>query len=170
MKKEIPSMTIDCGNASINAMIEKSYYPTILQHAYGYVICLNEKIIGAYMLKFVKIDLAGCPEEISDYISDMCADCFSIHIKYIAVDKKYQGMGVGKHVLKYIVMCVRKLCQNWPVRLITLEALKEKYNWYVSLGFLPFDEKDLQDDNTTIKMYLDCLIDIDVVNTYSEIY
>ena len=169
MKKEIPPMTIDCGNASINTLIAKSYYPTILQHAYGYTICFDGKIIGAYMLKFVKIDLTDCPEEISDYVSDMCADCFSLHIKYIAVDKKYQRRGIGKYVLQYIVMGVRELCKNWPIRLITLDALKDKYSWYNSLGFLPFNEKDLDDENTTIKMYLDCLIDSEVVNTYCGI-
>lgn len=169
MEKEIPTESIDCGNASINALIEKSYYPTILQHAYSYIVCYDEKIIGAYMLKFVKIELEDCPEEIADYVSDMCSDCFSLHIKYIAVDEKYQRKGIGKYLLKYIVKGVRELCENWPIRLITLDALKEKYDWYCSLGFLPFNKEDLEDDNTTIHMYLDCLIHVEKVNTYCNI-
>ena len=169
MKKEVPAGTIDCGNDSINALIEKSYYPTILQHAYGYLICIEHKIIGAYMIKFVKIKLEDCPEEVSEYVSDLCEDCFSIHIKFIAIDTKYQKRGCGTHVLMNIVRQVRELCDKWPIRLITLDALKDKYEWYCSLGFVAFNEEDYNDENSTIKMYLDCLIDPEVVNTYCDL-
>lgn len=169
MEKEMPTGTIDCGNTSINSMIDKSYYPTILQHAYGFYIYFDEKIVGAYMLKFAKINLEECPEDISDYISDMCRDCFSLHIKYIAVDEKYQRRGIGQTVLKYIVKSVKELCGVWPIRLITLDALKSKYDWYSALGFVAFNEKDLYDNNTTVRMYLDCLMDVEVVNNYCSL-
>lgn len=105
MKKEVPAGTIDCGNDSINALIEKSYYPTILQHAYGYLICIEHKIIGAYMIKFVKIKLEDCPEEVSEYVSDLCEDCFSIHIKFIAIDTNYQKKG-AEHM--FTMMKIRR--------------------------------------------------------------
>lgn len=158
----------DCGNMSINTLVEKSYYPTILQHAYGYDVCYNGKVIGVYMLKFVKILLDTCPDEISEFQSDLCKDCFSVHITYIAVGKEYQKKGLGTIILKYIIKSVMDLCEKWPIRLITLDALKEKYDWYKSLGFCPLNERDMDNDEATIKMYMDCLLDAELVNTYYE--
>ncbi len=168
ISKANSEVTLDCGNASINSLITESYYTTILQHAYCYIVSYNNEVVGAYMLKFTKIELDICPEDIADYRSEICTDCFSVHIKYIAVDKRYQRNGLGKLILKYIIKSVMQLCEKWPVRLITLDALKEKYEWYLALGFLPFNEKDIDNDSATISMYMDCLINIDEVNTYCE--
>lgn len=170
MKENNLVNAFDCGNASINMLMNESYYPTILQHAYSYLVYKDYKIIGAYMLKFMKIVLSDCPEEISDFQSNICEDCFSIHIKYIAIKKEQQGKGIGSVILKYIVKSVRILCEKWPIRLLTLEALKERYEWYCELGFLPFNEEDLLNDEPTIKMYLDCLLNVDLVNDYIDDY
>lgn len=161
-------VTLDCGNASINSLITESYYTTILQHAYCYIVSYKDRVVGTYMLKFTKIELNICPEDIADYRSEICTDCFSVHIKYIAVDKSYQGKGIGTFIMQYIIKSVMQLCEKWPVRLITLDALKEKYKWYLELGFLPFNEKDIDDDSATISMYMDCLLNQDEVNTYCE--
>ncbi|MDO4343711.1 MAG: GNAT family N-acetyltransferase [Eubacteriales bacterium] len=158
--------SFDCGNNSINALIVESYYATILQHAYGYTAIVNGQVVGIYMLKFMKIVLEQGPECLSDYKSDICNDCFSVHIKYIAVQVGEQGKGLGRLILKYIITEVMKLCQNWPVRLITLDALKEKYEWYRSIGFVAFNEEDQKDNDSTIKMYLDCLLDKELVDSY----
>lgn len=166
MQADVGIETFDCGNASINSLIYKSCYPTVLQHAYAYVAQFEETIVGVYMLKFMKIDLSSCPEDISDYQSDICSDCFSIHIKYIAVSKDLQGQRLGSSLLALIIRYVRKLCEKWPVRLITLDALKDKVDWYKLFGFVPFNENDMEDNEPTIKMYLDCLLDPDLLNRY----
>lgn len=168
LQSEISGGVFDCGNPSINSLILDSYYATVLQHAYGYKVSCEGIVIGYYMLKFLKIKLDNCPESISDYRSSFCNDCFSVHIKYIAVDTKFQKQGLGSGMMKYIIKLVFGLCEHWPIRLITLDALKEKYEWYKSLGFLAFDEDDLTSDEATIHMYLDCLLNPRLVNNYSE--
>lgn len=165
---EIPVGSFDCGNPSINASISESYYPTLLQHAYAFMVSCNNIILGYYMIKFLNIKLTTCPEEIADYCSSLCDDCFSLHIKYVAVNSIYQRNGIGHNILNYIIKSTFELSRLWPVRLITLDALKEKYSWYQELGFIAFNEADLEDDSPTLFMYMDCLLNPDSVNSYSE--
>ncbi|MEG0227690.1 MAG: GNAT family N-acetyltransferase [Lachnospiraceae bacterium] len=164
LQSEVPRGVFDCRNASINALISESYYPTVLQHAYAFNISCEGVTIGYYMLKFLSIKLDVCPEEIADYASSMCSDCFSVHIKYIAIDFCYQKKGIGRNIMQYIIESVFALCKLWPIRLVTIEALKEKYAWYQNIGFVAFDEENLDDDSATIKMYIDCLLEQEVVN------
>lgn len=167
LKDEYITKAFDCGNASINSLIHESYFPTILQHASCYVACYKKKAVGFYMLKFRKILLEECPEDIADF-RGMFGDCFSVHIEYIAVQKEFQNMGIGKKLLLKINRDVRELCKIWPVRLITLDALKEKYEWYQEIGFRPFNESDMENEDVTIRMFLDCLLDVETVNNYCE--
>ena len=162
------SKSFDCGNSSINSLVHESYYPTILQHAYAFEVRNDTHIIGYFMYHFSTIELEICPEEISDYMTENFKKCSALHIEYIAVDKNYHGYGVGKSIINHIIVCGRKLCETYPIRLITLDALKEKYEWYQSLGFLAFDENDLNDSSPTIRMYIDCLLDKELVHNYIE--
>ncbi len=168
ISSEVLPENFNCGNSSINALVSESYYPTILQHAYAYQISSENVVLGYYMLKFLKIKLEECPEEISEHYSDFCQDCFSVHVSYIAVDSRYQKKGIGTIIIKHIVSSVMELCESWPVRLITLDALKERYEWYCDLGFCAFNEEDRDNTEPTIKMYWDCLLDPEAVYNYEN--
>lgn len=160
--------SIDCGNNSINKMMRDSYYPTILQHAYCYVVSLEGKPVGAYMIDFMKIRLEECAEDVAAYESNYFSECVSVHLKYIAVDKAYQKRGIGTQALLYFIRQVNIICEEWPIRLITLEALKEKYGWYCNIGFKAFNIMDIDNDGETIKMYMDCIKCPDLVETFCE--
>ena len=162
------SKSFDCGNSSINSLVYESYYPTILQHAYAFEVRIDERIMGYFMCRFSTIEIETCPEEIADYMSDNFKSCASLHIEYIAIDKLYQGYGIGRSVMNHIIQWSKRLCKMYPVRLITLDALKEKYGWYQDLGFLAFDENDIDDSSPTIRMYIDCLLEKELVYNYIE--
>lgn len=146
-----------CGNASIERTITESYYLTLLKHAYAYKIIGNGMILGYYMLLFRKILLEDCPESIGDYYTEKLDYCTSIHIDYLAINEKYQHRGIGTNVLKMIILFVMKFGKKLPIRLITIDALKEYYDWYRGIGFIAFNEKDLKDSKPTISMYMDCI-------------
>ncbi len=58
----------------------------------------------------------------------------------------------------YIIAEVKRLIENnWPVRLIVLSALKERYEWYLKNGFQAIREEDLQNQEETIEMFMDML-------------
>lgn len=162
------SKSFDCGNSSINSLVYESYYPTILQHAYAFEVRVDERITGYFMCRFSTIEIEACPDEISNYMSENFKKCASVHVEYIAIDKFYQGYGIGKSVIYHIIQWSRNLCRVYPIRLITLDALKEKYEWYQNLGFLAFDENDMADSSPTIRMYIDCLLEKELVYNYIE--
>lgn len=163
---DVPKQVFDCGNPSINRQIQESYFPTLLQYAYAYQVSISNQVVGYFMIKFRTINLEKAPSEISEYSSSLVNDCSALHISYIAVDKKYQNHKIGTYILKTIVIQVLKMCQRLPITIITLDALKDKYEWYRERGFVAFDEKDLSTAEVTIPMYVSCILNKDIVNNY----
>ena len=166
LQADTEDVLFDCGNAGINAMVRRSYYPTLLQHLYAFEILADGKTVGYYMLGFKKFKLTDCPGEIGEYISDMSEYCYSLHIRYIAVATAYQHYGIGTVALKMIIGSVKDMCSIWPVRFITLDALKERVDWYKRIGFVMFNDKDITNREKDVRMYLDCLLDRTALNQY----
>lgn len=168
LQDDLENSAFDCGIDGVNDMVRRSYYPTLLQHLYAFEILADDQPVGYYMVGFQRLQLTDCPDDIGDYISDTSDYCYTLHIRYIAIAKKYQKLGIGTIVLKLLISSVFSLCVSWPIRLITLDALKEKVNWYKSLGFIAFNEKDICKENAKIRMYMDCLIDRNKLDQYHE--
>ena len=160
------NQAFDCGIAGINDMIKRSYFPTILQHLYCFEVKVDGEIIGYYMYGFRKLKMEECPGETGEYFSDLSDVCYTLHLKYIAVASQYQHHGVGTKVLYLLIKQIFEMCKIWPVRLITLNALKERVDWYRSIGFKMFNELDMQNNDKDVQMYMDCLLDPDKVSEY----
>jgi len=170
LTSNVPPHSFTCGNSSIDEKISNSYELTLLQHAYAYQVIISNTIVGYYMLKLRRIDLENClidNEEISDYYVTPCTECFSMHLEYIAVATVYQHRGIGKTLMGIIIKYLQNLSQSVPIRLLTLSALREKYDWYRQIGFLPFSQSELDSTSPTIEMYMDLLID---KNRFDEYY
>jgi len=166
LDRDVLAQEFDCGNSSINRQVTESYFPTLLQYAYAYKVSMFGTVVGYYMIKLRTIKIEDAPADISEYVCGFIEDCSSIHIKYIAVDKRYQHEKIGTTVLKVIITQVLNLCNILPITLITLNALKEKYEWYKDKGFIAFDEAELNDSQPVIRMYMGCIIDKKAVKDY----
>lgn len=166
---DVPENAFDCGNASINLQIQQSYFPTLLQHAYAFQVSLSDQIVGYYMIKFKTINLENAPEEVGEYSSSLINDCSALHISYIAVDERYQKKEIGTNILKVIVLQALNLCKKFPITIITLNALKDKYQWYRNNGFVAFDESDLEKEQVTIPMYMSCILDKNAIENYCSV-
>jgi GNAT superfamily N-acetyltransferase len=165
---DLSDSSFNCGVAGINRMIRESYYPTLLQHMYAYEIIVNDIIVGYYMIEFRRIYLAesGLEEKIGEYISDLADACYALNLRYIAVGSEYQHRGIGSLMLKLIIKQTNELCKNWPIRLITLDALPEKVEWYKSNGFLPFRKNCAKNAKGEVPMFFDCLLDEKLLEEY----
>lgn len=169
LRQDVQIGNFDCENPSINGQIEESYFPTLLQYAYAYRVSVDGRVVAYYMIKFKTIHMDIAPDELAEYTSSVVNDCSAIHIKYIAVDKVCKKQGIGTYILKTIVAQALRLCQQFPISLVTLDALTDKYEWYKKRGFKAFSEDELQKNEPTIQMYINCILNKEAVNNYSVI-
>ena len=157
-----------CGNSTIDRMVKNSHYPTALQHAYAYEVSYRGLVLGYYMLKFLQhsIEDDAWPTSISEYSSDTIKDFSTVYIQYIAVDKNMQGQQIGTQILRFIIKEINKLSKLWPVRMVSLNALPDKVEWYQKNGFALYEGvsplTELGGDNRY--MYLDLIDDVEILS------
>lgn len=166
LKQEVNEGEFDCGNSSINSQIVQSYFPTLLQHCSTFECKIGKTTVGYFMFYFVTINFDNCPEVIAQYYTTLITQICSLHIGYIAVTTEFQKKKIGTYILKYIIYKVMQYCKEMPISVITVDALKERFEWYRQNGFQAFDETKMQDCNPTILMYRSCIVDSNLVNNY----
>lgn len=168
LEAEIAEGMFDCGVESINDYVIRSYLATILQHGYAYQIFYEETVIGYYMITFSHIRIEDCPESISEYTSGLSEYLYSIEIKYLAIDKRFQKRKIGTYVLSSVVKSIKDCAQVFPIRLITIDARVDLVEWYKRMGFVPFPQNEADQNGYTLKMYIDCLFRQKMLEEYIE--
>lgn len=126
MDKEVDGF--ECNNSSIEEQVRDSYFITLLKQAYGHQIIIDGQIVGYYM---------------------------AMHIRYLAIDKRVQHRGIGTIVLRGILAEIIELSKKYPIRIITIDALTEYYDWYKNIGFK--DIHGCESDGIVHQMYIDCM-------------
>lgn len=166
---KVEDATFDCGIESINNYIRESYYPHIIQNAYTYSIMYKDIILGYYQIMFREIKLEDFPEEISDYSTEINNSKLSaVHIRFIAIDEKYQKNGIGTAVLHTIIEKVRQLSIFWPIRVITIDAELDLIGWYSEIGFNKMIHNTAGQAGTTEAMYFDCMNHMNQLKEYLD--
>lgn len=167
--RNVEDIHFECGKESINEYVKNSYFPTILQHAYAYSIMKGDIILGYYQILFREIELTDFPDDISEY-EDSIKDgkISSVHIRFIAIDKKYQRNDLGTATLKTIIKDVSELAKHWPIRVITLDATLELHDWYEDMGFVDMKNNTPGQEGVSTAMYFDCHCFPSELNEYIE--
>ena len=154
MDKEVTGFK--CANPSIELEIKDSYFITLLKQAYGHKIMIDDIVIGYYMLYFKGIKLAEINEIMGEEFESNMSDYYmAMHIRYLAIDERLQHQGIGTRVLKGIIAEILRLSKVYPIRIITIDALSEYYEWYKSIGFKDIPGRNL--DGITYPMFMDCM-------------
>lgn len=157
---EVGNTTFDCGFPAINEEIEQSFYPTLIKDAYAFEIYTRGILIGYFMLHFRRISLDELPEEVSDYQPEMSGEpvmVTAVHVKYLAIDRKYQGHHLGDAAVRTIIDYIVRSSVKWPIRVITIDARKGLEKWYERLGFKYMIKNRPEQEDITFPMYYDCL-------------
>lgn len=167
--RDVENIQFECGVGSINEYVRNSYFPTILQHAYTYSIMKDNKILGYYQVLFREIELTDFPDDIAEFES-LIKDgkISSLHIRFIAIDELYQNHRIGTSTLKIIIKNVEELAKQWPIRVITIDARIDLYEWYKRMGFSDMKNNTPGQDGVTIAMYFDCMKYERELNDYIE--
>ncbi len=83
-------MGFSCGEPSIDELIKKAYYETLLEKGYTYVAILNNRVIAVYQIAFITLSAEEISEDTNDHNwsgnSELRYGCLLIH--YLAVVKK----------------------------------------------------------------------------------
>ena len=157
--QDVEDHHFDCGVQSINEYVKFSYWPFIIQHAYAYSITYGDKVLGYYQLLFRDIELEKLPPDIADYdFDEHYRKVTAVHIRYIAIDKAYQGHKIGTNVMKAIINDCRELAKDWPIRVITLDANVDLVDWYSGFDFQVMPYNTPGQDGITTAMCLDCMM------------
>lgn len=146
----------DCGNASINQLVSRSIYPTLLKQTRTYKISMKGHRIGFYSVSILAISLEGSDAPIAESFEGTPTFA-AVKLDYVAVDKRVQNHGIGTNVLAYVVDEARELCKVWPVRILVLDALRDKLTWYTERGFRAINSSDLVRTTPTVRLYIDLI-------------
>lgn len=158
----------NCGNSSIEQQIKYAYYSSLLQAGYAYEVVLNNKIVGYYMITLTTLHSSNLPPDLQQYYAIDNQRFPAVEIVYLAIRKDFQNRRIGTNVLKTIIKIIRNWCNQIPIRFIVLDALKEKMPWYEQHGFFAIEKPET--DKPTVKMFLDCIIDREKLESYIESY
>lgn len=159
IQRESESCNFSCGNPSIETLIKKSYYSTLLQEGYACEILCNDTAIGYFMYNIYQFkNHDNLPRPIDGVYSDLEINCSAFEIKYLAIQNEYQHSGIGTHVLKMIIQLLRKKISEYlPVRFIIIEALTEKVDWYKKFHFIELTgNESRKNEISTKRMFIDC--------------
>lgn len=148
----------DCGKVGINDMVRDAYQSTLLQFAYAYEVLYDTTIVGYYMITFKKIDLANMPDEFTEYSSNL-ENCFSLHLRFITINKPFQQKGLGKLVMGIFLSEANELIKRVPIRIVTLDATPDNVKWYTQYGFKEFDYDPPTKNGYIVQMYKDLWTD-----------
>ena len=160
----------DCGVKSINEYVSEAYYALLAQIAYTYSVVYRDKVVGFYMIMFGQVNLGNFPEDVSEHVPFVIKDgkISAVHIKFIAVDRKYQRNKIGTAIMEIAIQQIRKLSDSWPVRVITIDARCDLQHWYSSLGFKVMQNNNPSQEGVTQAMYFDCMRDQSKLLEYEE--
>lgn len=154
MLKEDPNLQgFSCGVNSIDIQVQNIYYAMCLCQGIAYQIQVNNIICG-YMFLTPSIIRVKEP----DYESELMHNTYPvIYVKFIAVNRKYQGHGIGKEAMDLLMRRVREWHQIIPFRYLVIDALIERVAFYNRLGFSAIDLSERDQYKTTEWMKIDLI-------------
>lgn len=142
-----------CTNSSMDRfLLNDAYFSTITKEAATSLVFYNDEIVGYFTLqrhetrRFEEIDQSSF-----------------LYIERLAVRTDYQGNGIGEYVLNEILKIARMINE----RIVFLDALIEKVEWYEERHFLKAIEEEAEKSNKDglVLMFAD-LLDIKLEKQY----
>lgn len=161
--------SFDCGVESINAFVKDSYYPSIAQHAYAYNVIGGGKSLGYIQFLFRDVELDCFPDDIAEVDTGVKENVLTaLHIRFLAIDKKYQKKKIGTAVLRTAISKIEQLAENWPISMITIDARADLVQWYEKEGFKCMKKNTPGQNGYMVAMYYSCIRHPELLQAYFE--
>lgn len=142
----------ECTNSSLNTYLyNDAYYEDLMSFAKTKLVKVavssnEERTVGFFTLQLKKVAIQEDGE--NEEYACIC-------LKFIAVDKLYEGQGIGTKILKYIISESKKFSDFVGCRCLFIDALTEDVDWYRDRGFQFIDEDNNDTLSPTIEMFVD---------------
>lgn len=146
----------NCGNSSVNNLLRKAPYRHALHQARTVQVCLGGQLLGVFTLSISNISMENTDTHMADHYEDD-PTFGAVKLDYIAVDHRIQNRGIGTRILAYVVTLAQMMYRDLPVRVLILDALRDKVPWYTRCGFEVMDKRELQANAPTVRMFLDLM-------------
>jgi GNAT superfamily N-acetyltransferase len=128
-----PPSRFDCGRPEQNEFLHRHAWPDQLQLASTTYLVYLDGLVAAYAAVCVEsIHLAR--EERDPKIR--FAQVGSVKLAQLGVRLSFQGRGIGKRVVDFVVQLARRSSSQIASRYVSVDAKPDLVDWYDQLGFV----------------------------------
>lgn len=134
----------DCGQENLNDYLRK-YALQNQRNGSGrtYVVVEEERVIGFYTLASSAITAEEAPSRLKKGLPRHPIP--AVILGRFAVDKHYQGKGLGQALLRDALLRVARVSEDIGIRALIIDAKDEAArNFYLKLNFTPFSPDSLR--------------------------
>ena len=131
----------DCNNEMINKFVQKNLKKRVKKHfSQAYVLLDNERFVGFYTLDTFSITKDNF--EFENRPSSLPPIVPVIKLSMLGVDKSLQGQGIGKRLLRDMLVKVYEVSKLAGCAGIYLLAEKDAIGFYERLGFVAIKDDE----------------------------
>jgi len=145
ISRALSKAPLDCGNPSLNEFLRLyALKNDKLSIGKTFIGLVDEEYVGGYLtVSTAQITTEDLPEEVRKKLPRYPVPAF--RIGRLAVDKKYQGVGIGYRLLKQALLKAVEVSEEVGLYAVLVDAIDEKAKaFYEKYGFIAFDEKPLK--------------------------
>jgi GNAT superfamily N-acetyltransferase len=125
-----------CANIELDRFFQRYAGQNQFKHYVGstYVLCLDEKIAGFATVSAGEICSENLDERLKKRLPDYPLPI--LRIARLAVDKNYQGLGLGKKLLRACFELALNMKKHYGCIGVVVDAKAESVAFYEKLGFI----------------------------------
>ena len=134
----------DCGIEVLNCFIKQLASQLIKRHeTVIYVAHDGERVAGFYTLSANQIEQADDPAQLKKQSKHTPIPC--VLLGRLAVDKQYQGQGLGADLLLHALQTIKQLSQTLGIAFVVVDAKDETAkSFYQAYGFFELQNQPLR--------------------------
>lgn len=127
-----PPFGFDCGRPEQNAFLYDYAWSDQQDFLSTTYLFFRGGMLAAYATMLMDLLPLG-PDERGDIRYSRIS---ALKLGQLGVDRRFQGLGIGREVVGYTVELAREVGQRVACRYLTLDAQPDLVGWYEALGFV----------------------------------